>query len=197
MAVIDEEIQRFLNKKQSQNNRQQPVIDSLSLYYRNQMSSNYKQEEQNLRKIVKDHLSPIAENTEISLKIYYKNKKLRNLFIQNNLTKPKKGERSHVVYMYTCPEEECKPSKSTYVGYTECSLSDRLRNHAQHGSIALHNSQEHRIKIKTQEILDNTEIIRHFPTKEDLIIAEALSIKESNPTLNAQREGETRVLSIF
>ena len=74
MAIIDKEIQQFLNKKQVETNQEQPRKDSLSLYYRNQMSSNYKQEEKNLRKIIEDHTSPTAENTEIKLQIYYKNK---------------------------------------------------------------------------------------------------------------------------
>ena len=119
------------------------------------------------------------------------------MFIKNNPQQLEKGERSRVVYVYTCPKEECQPSISTYIGYTECTLTERLRNHAQHGSIALHSQQQHSFKIKTAEILTNTEIARQLNTKEDLIIAEALYIKERNPTINAQREGETRVLSIF
>ena len=51
--------------------------------------------------------------------------------------------------------------------------------------------------MKTQELLQNTRIERKFPVKEDLIIAETLIIKEQKPTLNAQKEGEVRVLLIF
>jgi len=101
-----------------------------------------------------------------------------------------------VVYEYCCPKEECQPSTS-YVGYTECTLSERIRNHTQNGSIQQHSRENHNIKLTSQDILNSTNILRKFQTKIELTIAEALYIKLINPTINAQREGETRILSIF
>ena len=46
-------------------------------------------------------------------------------------------------------------------------------------------------------MLENTEILCSYPTKQELVIAEALLIKEITPALNGQREGETRILNIF
>ena len=74
---------------------------------------------------------------------------------------------------------------------------ERIRNHAQLGSIRTHNLEAHNRKITTQEIVNCTEIVTKLPTKQELTIAEALLIKEESPTLNNQREGETRVLAIF
>lgn len=197
MKIIDAEISKFMNRNQQ--NEERTTNDNnnvIPLFFRNQMSSQYKQEEKNIRKIIQDHISPTDNNTSVKLQIFYKNKKLRNLFIKNNPHRPTKGDTSHVVYKYICPKEECQPSIS-YVGYTECTLTDRLRNHTQQGSILAHNQQAHSIKMKTQELLQHTIIERKFTEKEDLIIAEALIIKEQKPTLNAQKEGEVRVLLIF
>jgi len=84
-----------------------------------------------------------------------------------------------------------------YIGYTECSLEDRMRNHAQSGFIQQHNREQHNQKLTTKQILENTTIKIKIQSKEDLTIAEAIMIKEHKPSLNAQREGETRVLLIF
>ena len=49
------------------------------------------------------------------LKIYYKNKKVRSLFIRNN---PHVTSENHVVYQYTCAKEWCQPNHQSYIGYT-------------------------------------------------------------------------------
>ena len=72
-----------------------------------------------------------------------------------------------------------------------------MRNHTQSGSILKHNIQAHGHKITTNEILSNIEVLRQLNNKEDLIIAEALFIKEKNPSLNGQMEGAERILTIF
>ena len=196
MKIIDTIIKSFMNKKTRENNQTTENYQTIELYYRNQMTSSYKQEEKRLNKIITDHLQPTSENTKIDLKIYYKSQKLQLLLIKNNsfTTDPKK--RSRVVYEYSCIKEECQPS-TTYVGYTEGTLVDRIRNHAQNGAIAEHNKTIHSIKMKTNEILDSTKILCHFNKKEDLIFAEALLIKDKKPIMNRQNKGEERVLSIF
>ena len=194
MKLIEQTIKQFIDRKQIPTTESN--TPSINIYYRSQMSSQYKQEERNIKDMVNTHISPTNESEEIKVQIYYKNKKLRNLFIRNNSRTMKKEETSHVVYEYRCPVEECKPSTS-YVGYTECSLVDRLRNHAQHGSILEHYKDKHGRKINTKSLVEDTIILRQLPSKEELLLAEALLIKEIQPTLNAQREGEVRVLAIF
>lgn len=196
MKSIEDEIQKFLNKKLDNNkyviNNNNPV----KLYFKNQMTSQYKQDEHRLKQIISDYTAPTEENNHINLTIYYKSKKLKNLFIRNNSRKIEDSKKSHLVYQYSCPNEGCSPS-TLYVGYTECALVDRMRNHTQSGSIMTHNRETHGTKLSTNDILEQTTILRHFHKKDDLLIAEALLIKEMNPKLNQQREGEARILSIF
>ena len=194
MDIIEREIKAFLDRKfTSTEETIRPSTEDIQLYFKNQMSSQYKQEEHTLQKIVSDHVTPNTDNIDIKLHIYYKCKTIKNLFIRNN---PHKDVSSHVVYQYSCPRAGCQPAQ-TYIGYTECSLTDRVRNHAQNGAIRNHSFEEHNTKITTNEILQATTVLRHFTVKEELLIAEALLIKQENPTLNGQREGEARILSIF
>ena len=51
--------------------------------------------------------------------------------------------------------------------------------------------------MKTQQILENVNVIFKSSDKMELILAEALLIKANSPTLNNQEEGETRILKIF
>ena len=104
--------------------------------------------------------------------------------------------RSHVVYRYSCEEEECNPSE-TYIGQTTTSLKQRMTTHAQSGSIRNHNEEKHNRRPRTAEILQQIEVLYSSNDRQDLILAEALLIKKHRPTINSQREGEVRVLSIF
>ena len=192
--VIEEEIRKFLDKKVTNVNNKLDD-EAIIFYYMNQFTSQYKQDEARLRKIISDNVSGV-ENKCIKMFIYYKNRKVRDLFIRNNIHTTPDVLRSHVVYSYTCKQDGCRPV-NMYVGYTECTLTDRMRNHAQNGSIIKHSIDSHQQKLTTAQILENTEILRHFPTKEDLTIAEALIIKEKEPILNGQKEGEVRILQIF
>ena len=72
-----------------------------------------------------------------------------------------------------------------------------MTTHAQNGSIMAHARSAHKLKIKTQQILENIKVIYKSPEKMELVLAEALLIKEHSPTLNNQKEGETRILKIF
>ena len=159
------------------------------------MLSQYKQQEESLRTIVDNNIKPKQNDRKLVVNIYYKNKTLQNLLMTNNLHKTPFEQRSHLVYRYECKKEGCL--SSTYIGYTESSLVLRMRNHAQSGSILKHSWDVHKTKISTNEIVADIKILRHLNTKEDLTIAEALLIKTNNPSLNGQREGEDRVLSIF
>ena len=159
------------------------------------MSSNYKHDEKRLKDIITSHV--VGNNDEkVKLFIYYKNKRVKNLFIKNNIHTVPVEKKSHLVYAYSCKQEGCRPL-NMYIGYTECSLTDRMRNHTQNGSIIKHSMDVHKQKLTTAQILECTKILRFFNTKEELTIAEALIIKEKEPSLNGQKEGEIRVLQIF
>lgn len=196
MKLMEEEIAKFINRKFNptpENNSKNKLI----IYYKNNMTSLYKQHEKNLRNIIRNNVSVTSDNDVINLRIYYQSKKLRNLLIKNNNRLNNDiSKRSHVVYQYNCNKEECQPSTS-YIGYTMCSIVDRMRNHSQQGAIHQHNMGSHNFRINTSEILDNIKIIFHHTKKDNLLIAESLLIKQLQPTLNRQMEGEERILKIF
>ena len=192
MSIIAKEIDAFLNRKTFQPQESQSIEKTIKLYYRNQMTSQYKQEEQNLRKIVQRHINPTA-NAKIELSIYYKNRKLSNLLIRNKSFTDESN--SHVVYKYQC--EECQPSRNFYIGYTTTTLKQRALAHTQKGSIKNHNKENHNKKIKTADIIPSMQVIFRSPLKIELQIAEALHIKKEEPPLNNQNEGDTRILHIF
>ena len=155
------------------------------------MSSQYKQEENNLKKIIKKNLTP-KPNATIKLAIYYKTRKLSSLLIKNNLYKD--NSNSHVVYKYSC--EKCQPSKY-YIGYTTTTLKQRALSHTQNGSIKNHNTEEHHKKIKTADILPHMSILHRSTIKSELQLAEALFIKNEKPPINNKNEGDTRILHIL
>ena len=194
--LVQEAVHSFVNEKYTQ--QQVPTIDEnsqINFFYKNQMTSTYKQEEKTLRKIVRSHVLPAPEKA-VRLNIYYKNKKVSNLFIKNNPHKKTLEEQSHVVYRYSCNAEECNPSQ-TYIGYTTTTLKQRMTTHAQNGSIKSHSMERHDHVIRTAEILKQIKVIYSSPDRLELLLAEALLIKSQEPTINNQREGETRILDVF
>ena len=78
------------------------------------MTDNYKEEEKLLNNIVYKNVTSKDTDKKLKLMIYYKNRKLRQLFIKNNVTSTK--EDNNVVYQYTCSYAGCHSSK--YIGYT-------------------------------------------------------------------------------
>ena len=113
MNIIETECEAFMRKKIVQTTTENADSESelipVNLFCRNQMTSQYAQDERNLNKILASNVKP-AEGKTISLHIYYKNKKLKQLFVKNN--PHKSTEESHVVYRYVCPREECQPSQN-------------------------------------------------------------------------------------
>ena len=99
------------------------------------------------------------------------------------------------MYRHRCTDSSCNSAE--YIGYTLCSLAKRFYTHVQTGSIRLHNKNKHNCKPLTQELLSRTDILYRGQTKIDVIIAEALLIKQHQPNLNMQDEGQCRVLKIF
>ena len=193
IKLIDETIKQFLDKKVNGSNEPVNPTNNIQLYYRNQMSQQYKQEEKNLRNIVNNFISP-SHDRSLTIAIYYKNTKLRQLFIKNNLHQD--TSNSHVVYQYTCPMDGCNPSQ-IYIGYTTTSLKQRMTAHTQNGGIRTHQQTVHQRKIKTAEILEHTKVLYRNQDKIELQIMEALLIKQHNPPLNNQQSGDTRILHIF
>lgn len=158
------------------------------------MSSDYKQTEKQIKNIVKTNMKPTELSKDLKLTIYYKNPKLKNILIKNNCSVSSKEETVGVVYQYNCPKDGCSSRQEKYIGYTTTMLKTRMR---QHKSIQLHHLEIHNSRIKCKEMLENTEILHKTNNKRNIIILEALSIKQLSPSLNSQEEGTTRILKIF
>ena len=153
--------------------------------YRNQFTSNYKQEEKVLRQIINKHVTATTPSSKVKLCIYYKNKLQRSLI--SNKTNHNREVDSRVVYQYTCKESIC--NGASYIRYTTCILPVRFYSYVQNGSIQKHDRDKHNCKLCTQQLVDNAKILHKNQSTGDLKIAEALLTKEHNPTLNGQEEG--------
>jgi len=197
MLFVEKIISNFLNSKI--NNDATNPKNYIELYYENQMSTNYKQDERQLNNIIKNNISATDENYNIKLTVFYKNKKIKQLFIKNNLNKDSTdiGSRHHCVYSYICNMNGCNSVE--YIGYSSCKMTDRFRMHTQNSSsIKKHLMEHHQIsKVKTSELLPNIKILYHSNNTKNLIFAEAFFIKSIKPQLNAQNEGCERILKVF
>ena len=167
------------------------------MYFENQMTSNYKTEEKKLRNLVDQHLSTIDPDSKIKLQIYYKAKKVSNLFLKNKVYQNEDPyQRHHVVYQYSCNRAGC--TTSNYIGYTTCTLHERFKMHTQNGSVIKHLREKHNIqKILRKDILKDTTVLATCMDRRKLIMSEAVIIKEKRPTLNSQNEGSERIIKIF
>ena len=200
MAIIENSIKKFLKNKCNNVSNSSDPNKSILLYFQNNMSLNYKQDENQLHKIIDSKLQPVDESLKIKLTIYYRNKKLSNLFIKNNIHSNNSdiASRHHVVYQYKCNRDGCN-STQTYIGYTSCTIKDRFRMHTQNcSSIKKHLQEYHRInKITTAELIPDIHILASAPVKRDLIFIEALYIKLLKPSLNSQTDFSDRMLKVF
>ena len=191
--LISDEIDRFIHiKTQDPTHADKPT--NIKLHYRNRMSSDYKNEEAKLRKILHTDISPITSN-KLIVNIYYQTSKLHNHLIRSRL-KDFTLLDDHVVYQYLCPHGGCQ-SSNTYIGYTTCDLKQRFKGHLQNGSIRDHFSEYHSHKRRSiEEWLKSTNVLYRSWKKYDLIIAEAIHIKKNSPTINKQCEWPN-VLKVF
>jgi hypothetical protein len=162
------------------------------IYFCNQMSNSYKIIEKELQKIIKYSVKPTVPNGNIKLLIYYKNKKLKNIFIKNNTNKT--TEDFNVVYKYTCEEAPCKEAQSSYIGHTTTTIKERMK---QHSSIKKHYKETHNRNITGSEMAQNVSILAKLNSKQELQILEALLIKQHRPFINIQTDDFNNTLKIF
>ena len=197
MKIIDKTVKEFLDNKIQQHDPS-PIKNKVNLYFRGQMSSNYKVEEEQLKQIVTKNVKVVSDEDRINLLIYYKNKKLRNLFIKNKISSSKEiSDHHHVVYAYSCNLDGCN-SNHKYVGYTTCTVDERFRMHTQAGSIKKHLTDVHNInRVSKKDLISCTKILKSCASKGQLRMTEAILIKSMKPSLNSQEEGCDRLLKIF
>ena len=141
------------------------------------MSSSDKQTEKELQKIIQDNAEPSNATCQVKLLIYYRNIKLKNLFIKNNPNKP--TDHFNVVYMYFCSLAPCYSVQATYIGHTTTTITERMK---QHTSIKKHHKETHQQNITGAQMTPKVSILSKLPDKQDLIIMGAPLIKQQKKT---------------
>ena len=178
-----------LQQKENINNKDNEEGKTITIFYCNQINSNYKQDETCIRRILKQNISPVETDNKIKVIIYYNKFKTANLVLCNNPSKNRdKVAQTNVVYEFKCPfrnSDSCL--NSTYIGQTTTSLSRRLTCHItdKNSSIKIHLDTHDKKDIPLRKILvDSTEIVFQTNDLRRLLVVEALNIKTKNPTIN-------------
>ena len=79
--------------------------DDIKLYFRSQFTNNYKVEEKEFKKIIDKDVQNHDKDKHVKLLTYYKNTKVKKMFIAKNNTNNKTSnlsENNNVIYKYTC-----------------------------------------------------------------------------------------------
>ena len=85
--------------RNNESNRSQDDGDEdIKIYFKNQMTNNYHREENTLKRIIHNDVKHNNQGKKIQFLIYYKKRKLKNLYIKNNTTKCK--DDYNVIYIY-------------------------------------------------------------------------------------------------
>ena len=152
------------------------------------MTKAYKVDERVLKNIIKTNVKPTNETDTIQLVIYYKNRKVSNLVMKNNMNAKKDPkQKTNVVYKFDCPNEDCQlRGKCSYIGVTTTTLSRRMTMHLADGAPKTHMKKEHNRTITRQDLTQNTQIIATSSNKKKLHILEAIFIRTLTPSLNVQ-----------
>jgi len=155
------------------------------------MTNNYKQVEREITNIVKTNIVT-TNNRKLQFNNYYKNKKLKSLFIRNKCNKP--DQPFNVVYEYACEEGQCNSAQTKYIGHTTTTIKERFK---QHTAIKKHYQQVHGTNITGSQMQTNVTILATEHNKQDLAILEALLIQQRRPLINIQTDDFNNTLKIF
>ena len=74
------------------------------------MTNNYRREQNTLKRIIHNYVKHNNQGKKITFLIYYKKRKIKNLFIKNNTTIRK--EDYNVIYMYSCDKVPCNATQA-------------------------------------------------------------------------------------
>ena len=154
------------------------------------MTPAHKTDERVLHDIISRNVTCTTPQDKLLLIIFYKNPRVSNLIMKNNLLQdPSLLKKTNVVYQFSCPEEGCKLlPNSSYIGVTTTSLSRRLTMHAREGSIRKHMTQTHNKPPTRQDLVENTKILKHCSNHKKLHIFEKVYISQHTPLINIQTD---------
>ena len=190
---IDKEIRSALHKFMTNSTQGKQARDGQGqihkVYYKNQMSPNYNEDEKALKKIIKTNVVPRNDNDKLQVVIYYKNRRASNLVMTNCEREKVKLKATNVVYAFKCTYGDCEPRPdAVYIGHTTTSLSRRLTCHLQSGTPLQHMQDAHGRKLTRSDLTTNTTIIAHEDNRRKLQITEAVLIRINKPLMNTQQE---------
>lgn len=197
LCLVDKTINHFLNTKLNPKETNIEQKENISLFFCNQMTENYKQREKHLLNIVEKNIKCKQKNSKLRLHIFYKNTKIKDLLLSRKVEKAASSECDHVVYEYNCPHSGCRTTDTSYIGYTTNTLRKRAEQHYNNGAIKYHYESKHKTRPTFQNIIDNMKILKTFHKRDDLMLYEALLIKERKPIINLQTNNFTRTLKLF
>lgn len=171
---------------------------TFKIFYKNQMSENYKTDERVLKSMIKSNVKCINPDDKIKFSIYYKNKKSAELILKNS---PRANsnplQKTNVIYEFSCNTENCEfQASSKYIGCTVTTLSRRLTMHLQGGGPFCHMKNVHNTKITREQLVNQTKIINQAWDRNRLEILEALLIQKNKPAINNQATGVVRTLHL-
>lgn len=134
-------------------------------------------------------------NTEFNedLQIVYQTDKVENYFSLKDSTP--RSIMPKVVYQFTCP----KDSGAAYVGYTNRTLGERVKEHLRGGTAVSDHISNCDTCKNTKINLEHFTILKRCRTKYETMIFEAIFIQRKNPKLNHQlvKPGVSYTLNVF
>ena len=116
---MNEIITTFINKKRTTEPPDTTAVpkEKINMFYENQMNPQYMKDEKILKDIINKNVKPANNTHEINTIIYYKNPKVDNLIMYNDLTKDTDiSSKSHAVYEVPCPIGGCAFPNPSYIG---------------------------------------------------------------------------------
>ena len=185
-AEIKTALENYIRSKPNGNNKE---TQKITLFYKNTMTTAYKEDERILKEIINKNVTPKTDDS-IELRIYYKNRRTSNLIVRNNTHKNTLLQKTNVVYRWTCPDEDCKlrDKPVDYIGHTTTTLSRRMTMTLHAHPPYEHTKDKHQREITRKDLIDNVEVLQHERRRKRLQILEAVLIRERFPTLNTQRD---------
>ena len=117
--------------------------------------------------------------------------------MQNNLNPPIGKDVSRIVYKTQCISGDCALQQPYYIGHTQCTINQRMANHAQSGSIKEHHINCHSSELSKDELIASSSILYRSTDARELKTYEALAINSLNPGINKQQDKFMITLKLF
>ena len=104
LFLIDKEINNFLKTNFEKNISNSIEKNKINLFFKNQMTDNYQQREKQIKNIFYKNLKSKNEETKISLMIYYKNLKLKDISLTPKQVATPFEDKAIIVYKLHPPK---------------------------------------------------------------------------------------------